>query len=109
MSTIPLRIILGSLIWIGIIALQVILMAIAHFFERTSRQQTWYQLYLIPILFTGAGAVRYVSRFFTHDARPDFAGDPVADVLFLFAGLLLIGMGNLLYERMMGERGHDRY
>ncbi|MFN2109973.1 MAG: hypothetical protein ACK2UI_09950 [Anaerolineae bacterium] len=109
MSAIPLRIVLGSLIWIGIIALQIILLAIAHFFERTSQQQTWYQLYLIPILFTGVGAVRYLVRIFTHEAQPDFAGDPVADVLFLFSGLLLIGLGNLLYEKMMGERGHDRY
>ncbi len=109
MSTIPLRIILGSLIWVGIIALQIILLAIAHFFERTSQQQTWYQLYLIPILFTGVGAVRYLSRIFTRDSQPDFVGDPVADVLFFFAGLLLIGLGNLLYEKMIGERSHDRY
>ncbi|MBN2393816.1 MAG: hypothetical protein JXR84_23995 [Anaerolineae bacterium] len=109
MSTIPLRIILGSLIWIGITGLQIILLAIAHFFERTSQQQTWYQLYLIPILFTIVGAARYLGRIFTHDAQPDFAGDPISDILFLFSGLLLIGLGNLLYERMMGERGHDRY
>ncbi|MGC9396806.1 MAG: hypothetical protein ACP5J4_18330 [Anaerolineae bacterium] len=109
MSTIPLRIILGSFIWIGIIALQIILLTIAHFFERTSQQQTWYQLYLIPILFTGVGAVRYLRRIPTLKAQPDFAGDPISDILLLFSGLLLIGLGNLLYERMMGERGHDRY
>jgi hypothetical protein len=108
-SAIHLRIILGILIWIGIIALQIILLAIAHFFERTSQQQTWYQLYLIPILFTSVGAMRYLSRIFTHEAPPDFAGDPISNVLFLFSGLLLIGLGNLLYEKMMGERGHDRY
>lgn len=100
---------LGSLIWIGIIALQVILLAIARFFERTSQQRTWYQLYLIPILLTGVGAVRYLSRLVTHNARLDFAGDPVVDILFLCAGLLLMGLGNLLYEKMMGERRHDRY
>ncbi len=109
MSTILLRIILGSLIWIGFVALQIILLTIARFFERTSQQQTWYQFYLIPILFTAVAAVRYVSRIITHNAQPDFAGDPVADVLLLFAGLLLIGLGNLLYEKMMGERRHDRY
>lgn len=109
MSTIPLRIIVGSLIWIGFIALQVILLTIAHFFERTSQQKTWYQLYLIPILFTAAAAVRYMSRIATRDTQPDFAGDPLAEVLLLFAGLLLIGLGNLLYEKMMGERRHDRY
>jgi hypothetical protein len=93
----------------GTVALQIILLAIAHFFERTSQQQTRYWLYLIPILFTSVGAARYLIHIFTHDAQPDFAGDPVSDVLFLFAGLLLIGLGNLLYEKMMGERGHDRY
>jgi len=108
-STIPLRIILGSLIWIGIVALQIILLMIARFFERTSQQQTWYQLYLIPILFTGVSAVRYLSRISTHEAQPDFAGDPISDVLLLFSGLLLIGLGNLLYEKMMGERGYDQY
>ena len=109
MSTIPLRIILGSLIWIGVIALQVILLTIAHFFERTSQQRTWYQLYLIPIMFTSVGAVRYLSRIFGKTSRPDFSGDPVADILFLCTGLMLIGLGNLLYEKMMGERNHDRY
>jgi hypothetical protein len=108
-STIPLRIILGSLIWIGIIALQIILLTIARFFERTSQLQTWYRLYLVPILFTAIAAVRYLSHIFTHNAQPDFAGDPIANVLLLFAGLLLIGLGNLLYEKMMGERQHDRY
>jgi hypothetical protein len=107
--TIPLRIVLSSFIWISVIALQVILLTIARFFEHTSQQQTWYQAYVIPILFTGIGAARYFRRIFTHGTLPDFAGDPVADVLFLFAGLLLIGLGNLLYEKMVGERGHDRY
>ncbi len=109
MSTITLRIILGSLIWIGVITLQVILLTIARFFERTSQQQTWYQVYLIPILFTAIAAIRYLNRIFTHHAPPDFAGDPLADVLLLSAGLLLIGLGNLLHEKMMGERRHDRY
>jgi len=108
-STIPVRIILGSLIWMGIIALQIILLTIAHFFEHTSQQRTWYQLYLIPILFTGIGTVRYLSRILDQTSWPDFSGDPLADILFLCAGLLLIGLGNLLYEKMMGERGHDRY
>lgn len=109
MDTIPLRVILGSFIWVGVIALQIILLTIAHFFERTSQQQTWYQLYLIPILFTSVGAIRYLSRILRHNSLPDFAGDPVADILFLFAGLLLIGLGNLLHEKMMGERRHERY
>jgi len=108
-STIPLRIILVSMIWMGMIALQIILLTIAHFFARTSQQQTWYQLYLIPILFTGAGAVLYLRRILNHTSRLDFAGDPIADILFLFAGIFLIGLGNLLYEKMMGERRHDRY
>lgn len=108
MHNIPLRVILGSLIWISIIAFQVILLAIAHFFERTSQQRTWYQLYLIPILFTGIGAARHLGRILTRDQPPDFAGDPVADILFLCAGLLLIGLGNLLYEKMMGEQRSER-
>lgn len=103
------RIILGIIIWGGIVALQVILLTIARFFERTSRQQTWYKLYLIPILFTCVGAGYYLSRISISGRHPDFAGDPATDVLFLATGLLLIVLGNLLHEKMIGDTRSERY
>lgn len=109
MHDVTLRIILGIIIWGGIVALQVILMAIARFFERTSRQQTWYKLYLIPVLFTCVGAGHYLNRIFVSTRHPDFAGDPATDILFLATGLLLIVLGNLLHEKMIGETHSERY
>ena len=100
---------MNIIIWGGIVTLQVILLAIARFFERTSQQQTRYQLYLIPILFTCVGAIRYLHRIFTSTQLPDLAGDPVADILFLATGLLLTMLGNLLHEKMIGETHSERY
>lgn len=109
MHNVTLRIVLSIIIWGSIVALQVILLTIARFFERTSQQQTWYKLYLIPILLTGLGAGRYLSRMFIPSQHPDFAGDPATDVLFLATGLLLIVLGNLLHEKMIGDTHSERY
>ncbi len=109
MHNVTLRIILGVIIWGGIVALQVILLAIARFFERTSQQRTWYKLYLIPVLFTCVGAGYYLSRIVVSTRHPDFAGDPAMDILFLATGLLLIVLGNLLHEKMIGETHSERY
>ncbi len=98
------RLILGLLIWGGIVALQVVLMAIGRFFARASQQRTGHRLYLIPILFTAIGAGYYLSRLGVPTRHPDFAGIPLLDILFLVSGTLLIVLGNLLYDKMIGER-----
>jgi hypothetical protein len=91
------------LICIGIILLQVILMGIARFFERTSGQATRYQLYLASIALTIFSSIRYLLRIpNTGDSWPDFVGDPWANVSMFIAGIMIIVLSNSLYERMMG-------
>jgi hypothetical protein len=97
-----LRIVLAVLIWIGVLILQGFLMTIARFFERSAQQSTGYQLYLVPIVLTGIGAVRYIIRIPATGRWPDFVGDPIANLVLLAAGVLLIALGNFLYEKMMG-------
>lgn len=97
------------IIWVGILALQFIVMSIARFFERTSGQKTYYIFYLIPICLTGFSALRYLWRVFLVDDRwPDFVGDPLANVLMFIAGLVLIGLSNTLHEKMMGGKTNER-
>ena len=100
------RPVLALLVWGGIITLQLTLMGIARFFERSSGQKTRYQLYILTITLTTIGAGRYIFRFQQPSTWPDFIGDPIANILLFFAGLMLLGLGNLLHERMMG--GSDK-
>lgn len=100
---------IGIIIWVGILLLQIIVMSIARFFERTSGQKTYYQLYLIAIGLTGISALRYLWRvFMVEDRWPDFVGDPLANSFMFIAGLLLIGLSNTLHEKMMGGKANDR-
>lgn len=107
--SIYLRMVLASLIWIGVLVLQVFLMTIARFFERSAQQPTGYQLYLVPIALTGVGAGRYILRIPTAGRWPDFVGDPIANLLLLAAGVMLIALGNFLYEKMMGGPHRERF
>ena len=100
------RPLLAVLAWAGILSLQLTLMGIARFFERSSGQKTKYQLYILTITLTTIGAGRYIFRFQQPSTWPDFSGDPIANILLFFAGLLLLWLGNLLHERMMG--GSDK-
>ncbi len=94
---------LAIFIWLGILTLQVVLMGIARFFQHTSGKRTLYPLYLVTLTLTLIGAGRYIIRIPQASKYPDFVGDPVANILLFVAGLLLFGLGNFLYERMMGE------
>ena len=98
-----LRLVLASLWMMGILLLQATLMGIARFFERTSGRPTWYRVYLLNMLITAVAAGRYIFRIPKTRAWPDFVGDPIANILFFVAGLLLFILGSLLYECMMGE------
>lgn len=97
------RLALGLVIWIGSVALQLTVMAIARFFERTSGQRTGYLWFLLPILLTSGGALRYLWRMPRASMWPDFTGDPLANGMFFVAGLLLVILGNALHDQMMGE------
>lgn len=96
-------------IWVGIVLLQIIVMSIARFFEHTSGQRTYYQLYLVPISLTSISAMRYLWRvFLVADRWPDFVGDPLANSLMFISGLWLIGLSNALHEKMMGGKTNER-
>jgi hypothetical protein len=101
------RFLLAILICGGMLALQIIIMAIARFFERTAGQATYYQVYLIPISLTVISAVRYIMRIPNVERWPDFVGDPVANILMFIAGVFLFVLGNFLQEKMIGGRYHD--
>ncbi len=98
-----LRLVLATLSSVGILLLQVTLMGIARFFQRTSGRRTWYRFYLLNILITAFAAGRYILRIPQTEAWPDFIGDPIATILFFIAGLALFLLGGFLYECMMGE------
>lgn len=104
-----LQVLLGGIIWLGIIGLQIVLMAIAHFFERTSQRRTGFQWYALPIVCTGVAAARYLTRILSHRPGVSMTGDPVANVLLLGAGLLLIVLGNSLHDKMMENASDDGF
>ncbi|MBN1878084.1 MAG: hypothetical protein JXA33_27930 [Anaerolineae bacterium] len=100
-----LRFILGILVWVGILLLQLILMAIARFFEKTSGQRTWYKLYILPIALFSIAALSYLSRIIhPNNTWPDFMGDPWANMALFIATLVLYSLGSLLHEQMMAEK-----
>ncbi len=98
------RLVFGLMIWGGSVALQVIVMSIARFFERTSGQRTGHLRFLLPIALTTGGAILYLRRMLHASVWPDFIGDPLANLMFFVAGCLLIVLGSALYEQMMVER-----
>ncbi len=102
------RFFLATLIWVGILALQLTIMGIARFFEHTSGQKTWYQFYLLPLVLTVVSATCYLLRIqLRQDHWPDFAGDPLANILMFCAGLVLVLLSNLLYEKMIGGQRNE--
>lgn len=91
--------------WSGIIAIQIVLMKIARFFEENSGKQTYHHFYYFTILCTSIGTGRYLWRLLVPSPSPclDFLGDPLANLLFSIAGLGLLLLGTNLYEKMMGD------
>lgn len=97
-----LELILASLGWISILVLQITLLYIARFFQRSSGKKTWYSLYWIPAGLTFIGAGRYLMKLQTLGPGPDFTGDPFANLCLFCAGIILIVLGSQLYEQMIG-------
>ncbi len=83
--------------------LQALLMQIARFFERTSGRRTGYRLYLVSMLLTLTAAARYLWRIPNEPSWPDFTGDPPANLMLFAAGILLIALLTILYDRMVGS------
>lgn len=96
-----LRLLLAIIGWCGILMLQLLLMGIARFFERSSGVRTWYRAYWVPFTFTAIAALIYWIRLPFIDTWPDFTGDPLANVCLLIAGITLFVLGGILQDRML--------
>ncbi len=100
------RFILALVAWIGIAALQIVLMRIAQFFERNSGKRSWHRAHLLPLVLNAAGAGIYLLHMLkepvTLPVRPDFTGDPPANLCLFLGGILLILLGARLRDEMMG-------
>ena len=100
------RFILALVAWIGVAALQVVLMRIAQFFERNSGKRSWYRAYLLPLVLNTTGAGSYLLHIIKEPAAirawPDFTGDPLANLCLFLGGILLVLLGAHLHDEMMG-------
>lgn len=99
-------VILALVAWIGITALQVVLMRIAQFFERNSGKRSWYRMHLLPLVLNTTGAGSYLLHIIKEpvalQAWPDFTGDPLANLCLFLGGILMILLGAHLRDEMMG-------
>lgn len=84
--------------WIVVAILLLFLFLIGRFYEMQFRQRSYYQLFMVPLVLFLAGAIWYA--FDTQD----FVGVPGADLLFLFGGVVLIGLGYTLHRIMMARK-----
>jgi hypothetical protein len=84
-------------IWGAVGALIVILNRVARFYQITSGRRSYHQLFWLPPVLMGLGALRYATQ-----AAP--VGDALGDLLMLAGGLLLFGLGHYLLRLMTGSR-----
>ncbi len=100
------RFILALVAWIGIAALQVVLMRIARFFERNSGKRSWHRAHLLPLVLNATGAGSYLLHIIKEppalQACPDFIGDPQANLCLFLGGISLILLGARLRDEMIG-------
>ncbi len=94
------NLLLGGLtlyIWGAVGVLIILLNRIARFYEITSGRKSYYQLFGVPLMCIGLGALRYATVGL-------LTGDVLGDGLMLLGGLLLIGLGYYLLKLMTGSR-----
>lgn len=84
-------------IWGAVGALIVILNRVARFYQITSGRRSYYQLFWLPLVLMGLGALRYAGQAV-------LVGDALGDLLMLAGGLLLFGLGYYLLRLMTGSR-----
>jgi hypothetical protein len=84
-------------IWAAVGALIVILNRVARFYQITSGRRSYYQLFVLPLVLMGLGALRYAGQAV-------LVGDALGDLLMLAGGLLLFGLGYYLFRLMTGSR-----
>lgn len=97
MNTLSLNQFLMLYTWFPLAALLIFLLLIARFFERFSGVKTYFRLFLLPLIFFGAAAVRYAGT-------DHMAGDLAADAVMGVAGLVLLGLSLRLYWVMIYRR-----
>ena len=91
--------------WIAVGAIIWVLIQIARFYQAkhaelyrgTSRQRTYYALFLVPLLLFGFAAGRYAWH-------GDLAGDIPGDLAFSAGGALLSVLSYYLYRLLTGRR-----
>lgn len=83
--------------WFALVALILLMMLIARFYQNFSGEKTFFRIFIAPIILFGIASVRYTSI-------DKLAGDPLADLLFSAGGLVLLGLCLRLYWVMVVRR-----
>lgn len=83
--------------WFPLAILLIFLLLIARFYQRFANEQTYFGLFLLPIVLFGMATVRYSSI-------DQIGGDTLADLLSAAGGIVLIGLCLLLYRLMTRNR-----
>jgi hypothetical protein len=83
--------------WFVLAGILVFLLLIARFYQRFSSEQTYFQLFIVPIVLFGMSTVRYASI-------NQVAGDALGDGLTILAGVSLVVQCVFLYHLMTRNR-----
>jgi hypothetical protein len=86
--------------WFPLAALLFFMLLIGRFFEKFSGERTFFRLFIVPMFFFGAAAVRYTSINLV-------SGDLLGAMLLTAGGLMLIWLCAILYRRMLLRELHD--
>lgn len=84
--------------WVLAAALMLVMLLIARFYQRSARQNSAYQLFLIPVVLTlaaGARQVLFGDGVYT---------DPLGDGLLFLAGASILAQCYWLYRQMTGRK-----
>lgn len=83
--------------WFVLIALIMLILLIARFYQNFSGEATYFRWFVLPIVFLGIASVRYTSI-------DKLAGDEFADVLLGVGGLILLVLCSRIYWIMVIQR-----
>jgi len=84
-------------IWFVVTVVLVILLLIARFYQRMAHEQTYYLVFVGPIVLFALASARNASI-------NQIGGDPWADGLWFVGGIVLIGLCIRLYHLMTTRR-----
>lgn len=83
--------------WFALAGILLFLLLIARFYQRSSSEQTYFRLFVLPIVLFGMSTVRYASI-------NQVAGDGLGDAITILAGLSLVVQCIFLYHLMTRNR-----